>query len=318
MLQVLRFTPQGVVAESGAEAAARPAAEGEVRWINLFQPTPDEGKVLSDVFRFHPVAIDDCLADVHHPKVDDYGEYLFLIIHALRPGAKTFETKELDIFLGKGFLVTHHKEPMDCVSRTWEHCVRTPHIFHQGDDLLHEILDGLVTDYNPVLDDLDRRVDLVEDSVFSNPTRDTLDSIFQLKKELMRVRKISAHQREMLSRLCRGEFALIGDKVRIYLRDVYDHLVRVVDLEESYRDLVTGAMDAYLSSVSNRMAEVMKVLTVISTIMMFMALVAGIYGMNFKSLWPDTEWGPGFWTVIGFMGAIAAGALYAFRRRGWF
>lgn len=317
MLQILRFTSKGLVSETGFGAVARPPAEGEVRWINLFQPTQEEAKVLSEVFGFHQVAIEDCLADVHHPKVEDYGEYLFLIIHALRPGAKTFQTKELDIFLGKGYVVTHHREPMDCVTRVWEHCLRTPHIFHQADELLHEVLDGLVNDYNPVLDELDRRVEHVEDAVFENPTKQTLDDIFQLKKELMRVRKISAHQREMLSRLCRGEFALISGQVRIFLRDVYDHLVRVVDLEESYRDLVTGAMDAYLSSVSNRMAEVMKVLTILATILMVLSLIAGIYGMNFESLWPDVKWRPGFWAVLGAMAAIAGVLFLAFRRRGW-
>ncbi len=317
MLQLLRFTPQGLVAETGAEAVRRPPGEGETRWLNLFQPTQEEAKVLSEVFHFHPLAIEDCLQDVHHPKVDDYGDYLFLIIHALRPGAKSFETTELDVFLGKGYLLTHHKEPMDCVSRVWEQCGRTPHVVREPDTLLHELLDGLVMDYDPVLDDLDRRVDEVEEGVFQNPTRKTLDSIFQLKKELMRIRKISAHQREMLSRLSRGEFPLISGRARLYLRDVYDHLVRVVDLEESYRDLVSGAMDAYLSAVSNRMAEVMKVLTILATIMMPLSLIAGIYGTNFDVLWPPKEWHAGFWVMILLMVVIAATMLRAFRRRGW-
>ncbi len=297
------------------------ADPGVSLWVDLEAPTVAEQMILTDVFRFHPLAVEDCIEETHLPKLDDYGEYLFLVIHhgarsVEEPG--TFSTVELNCFLSRRYLVTYHDEPSRTISDVYRRLEKeSPTMAHGTDSLLHEILDGVIDNYLPILDDLDEQVGEIERQVLEEPNHGVLDRILMLKRDVMHLKRVAAPQREVFHRLSRDPFAVIDPRVQIYFRDVYDHLVRITDLAESYREHLTATLEAHLSMVSNRLNEVMKVLTVIATIVLPLSLIAGIYGMNFKFM-PELQWRYGYPFILGLMAAVAGGMLYWFRRKGWF
>jgi magnesium transporter len=295
-------------------------APGAFHWIDLEDPTVKEATILEDPFRFHPLAIEDCLSEVHHPKVDDYDDYIFIIVHGIRFDAPsdTFITRELDIFLGRDFLVTHHKGPMRSITAAREQCGKSIQAgMPRGVDfLLHQIMDQMFEHYFPNLDAIEDKIQLVQVEVFENPSRETLDRIFALKRDVAQLRRICAPQREIVHRLSRGEFKVISGKAAVYFRDIYDNLYRIVDASYSYQDMMQGTLDAYLSAVNNRLNETMKRLTVIGALLMPLTLITGIYGMNFEFM-PELKWRYGYFLILGAMGALCAGLVYFFRKREW-
>ncbi len=312
--------PSGAQPVSGEEAIRRAlATPGTLVWVDFGDPTDDEVKLLKTLFRFHDLAIEDCVAESQHPKVDDYGEYLYLVVHGVVGNAGcVFKTEELDAFLGSNFVVTFHYEKRRSVEAVMARVreVAQP-MAHGPDGLLVAILEQLVDNYEPAMEVLDQRIAAVEESVFGRPDKKTLGEIFALRKEVLHLRRIIYPQRETVHRLARGEFAEISATTTPFFRDVYDHLYRITDLCEGYRDLLGGALDAYLSVVSNRLNEVMKVLTIISTIMLPLTVIAGIYGMNFDNM-PELHWRYGYFMVLGVMAALAGAMVVFFKRRGWF
>jgi magnesium transporter len=184
--------------------------------------------------------------------------------------------------------------------------------------LLHQILDQVVDFYSPVLDSFDDRIDRLEDDIFTlkRPNNEILSQIMDLKRSVLRLRRISGKQMDILHRMSRGEFSLITEEMRPFYRDVYDHLVRVVDLAESYRDLISGSLEAYLSVVSNRLNEIMKVLTIFSAIMLPLTFIAGVYGMNFENM-PELHSRYGYYATWAIMICVAVAMLLFFKRRGW-
>jgi len=289
-------------------------------WIDLEDPTVKEATILEDPFHFHPLAIEDCLAEVHHPKVDDYESYIFVIVHGIRFDAPTdqFITRELDIFLGKNYLITHHKGPMRSIGTLREMCSKNlVSSFPRGVDfLVHQILDLLFEHYFPNLDAIEDKVQLVQVEVFENPTRETLDRIFELKKDVLQLRRICAPQREMVNRLARGEFKVVSPRAAVYFRDIYDNLYRIVEASFSYQDMAQGLFDAYLSAVSNRLNETMKRLTVIGAIMAALTVITGVYGMNFEFM-PELKWRFGYAFVWGIMAMVSGGLYYWFKKKDW-
>lgn len=295
-------------------------------WLDLEAPSSEEAGVLSAVFDFHPLTIEDCLAPrLDPPKIDDYGRYLFVVVHGVEKcpplaDGRELEPLELDLYLGANFVVSCHLTPVDCVSRLLERCQRGgPVLDHDADFLLHTLLDGLVDDMLPVVDELDEAVDHLEEQVLANPQRSTLQQILLVRRNSMRLRRFTTAEREIANRLSRGEFpALVREEAHIYFRDVYDHLVRIEYLVESVRDLADGALNTYLSVISNRLNEVMKVLTAAAAIFLPLALIPAIYGMNFsQATWPpwDEPWS--FGLVLGAMVVLGAVLAFFFRRRGW-
>ncbi len=305
-----------------ADTAALPAFlkdDSESVWVDLEAPTAAETEILSTVFNFHPLSIEDCIAESHLPKLDDFEDYLFLVLHGARGGEApgSFATVELNFFLGRRFLVTFHSQMSRSINRVKERCQKNSLSFARGADfLLHEILDGMVDNYFPVLDAFDTEIDQLEQRAFTDPSKVTLDAIFALKRDVMQLRRVTSPQREILNRLSRDPFQAVSRRAAVYFRDVYDHIVRIADLAESYKDLTTALLEAHLSIVSNRLNEVMKVLTIFTTIMMPMTVITGIYGMNFKNI-PEFDWRYGYFGVLGVMAAIAGGMLYLFRRKKW-
>jgi magnesium transporter len=294
--------------------------EDALHWIDLEDPTVKEATILEDPFHFHPLAIEDCLAEVHHPKVDDYEAYIFVIIHGMRFDAPTdsFITRELDVFLGKNYLITHHKGPMRSIGTLREMCSKNlVNSLPKGTDfLLHQILDLLFEHYFPNLDAIEDKVQLVQIEVFENPTRETLDRVFALKRDVLQLRRICAPQREIVNRLARAEFKVISPRAAVYFRDIYDNLYRIVEASFSYQDIVQSLLDAYLSAVSNRLNETMKRLTVIGAIMAALTVITGVYGMNFESM-PELKWRFGYAFVWGVMFAVTAGLYWFFKKKDW-
>jgi magnesium transporter len=289
-------------------------------WIDLEDPTVKEATILEDPFHFHPLAIEDCLSEVHHPKVDDYEDYVFIIVHGIRFDAPTdqFITRELDIFLGKNFLITHHRGPMRSITSAREQCGKNLQAaMPKGVDfLLHQILDQMFEHYFPNLDAIEDKIQLAQVEVFEHPTRETLDRIFALKRDVLHLRRICTPQREIIHRLSRGEFQVISAKAAVYFRDIYDNLYRIVDASFAYQDMIQGTLDAYLTAVSNRLNETMKRLTVIGAVFAALTVITGVYGMNFEYM-PELKWRFGYLLVWFVMAGVTAGLVWYFKKKEW-
>ncbi len=291
-----------------------------LHWIDLDCPTPEEARILEDPFHFHPLAIEDCLVDVNHPKVDDYESYVFLIVHAVGFDHQSgeFRTSELDMFLGPNYLVSHHEGPIAGVTSAAEQCARglITSLPRGVDFLTYQILDQLFEQYVPNLDLLEDRIESVQGEVFEAKGPGVLEQIFDLKRDVSQLRRICTPERELVHRLSRGEFAIIGAKATVYFRDIYDNLYRIVDASYQYHDMIQGLLDAYLSVVNNRLNETMKRLAAIGAVFAAVTVVAGIYGMNFEHM-PELHWKYGYFLALGLMLSASAGLLWWFRRKEW-
>jgi magnesium transporter len=302
-------------------------------WVDMEKPTDEEIAYLDEVFGFHPLAIEDTIQYSQRPKIESYNHlgdacrqgYFYLVIHG--PDLETFKeklrTKEVDIFVSERYLVTIHEEPMMSIKEVRQRASHDPRVLLEPgvDLLLHNILDHLVDHYRPILEHLDVALDELEEEALSNPTPDLLTRIAQKKRELLNFRRIIAPQREVLAQLTRGEVPFIREATRIYLRDVLDHLVRTVEMIELYRDLVTGARDIYLSTVSNNLNQIMKALTVITVTALPATIITGFFGMNFEGTIPGWGWilshPVGFYcTLFGVLGLMMT-MLFFFRRNKW-
>lgn len=288
-------------------------------WLDLDGEDHAESEALLSGFGFHPLAIDDALRESHVPKVDDYEDYLYLVLHAIQfqPEGAEINTLELDIFVGRTYLVTYHHEPIPALEAVWKLAQRGErHVVRGMDFLLYELADRVIADFMPVVDALDEAIDQVEDEVFSRPTPTVLNRIFSLKRAVLHLRRVIAPEREVLNRLARDDYAVIDPRDRIYFRDVYDHLVRLYDINEALRDLISGALDTYLSVSANRTNEIMKVLTVVTVALMPPTLVASFYGMNFANL-PLLTHPAGWGVALALIIASFVGPLLVLRQRGW-
>ncbi|HMB24634.1 MAG TPA: magnesium/cobalt transporter CorA [Anaerolineales bacterium] len=257
-----------------------------ILWVDFISEPPQTSQPVLEEFGFHPLAIDDALQETHIPKLDDWGEYLYIVLNYMNmePNGDAWETQvdELDIFLGRNYIVTHHDYQISAVDETWVLCDRDDRNLHEGaDHLLYRIADNLMAAYMPAIEKIDDAIDQIEDQVFDRPSPNTLEKLFALKRVLLAMRRIIIPQREVLNKLARDDYKVIDPKDRVFFRDIYDHLVRLHDLNESLRDLVGGVLDTYLSVINNRMNEVMKTLTVITVLFMPLTFLTGFFGMNF-------------------------------------
>ncbi|MGH7461790.1 MAG: magnesium/cobalt transporter CorA [Longimicrobiales bacterium] len=293
-------------------------AEG-LFWVDFGEEPPEVVEpYLSDVFGFHALAIDDALREVHVPKIDNWGEYVYAVAHGVvfDEQSLALATHELDIFLGKNYLVTHHRQPIEAVNRMWANSQKDQRRLEAGaDHLLYDLLDTLTADYMPAIDALDETIDHLEDRVFTRPSPYILNTVFSVKRAVLSLRRIIGPQREVLNKLARDEYAVIDPRDRVYFRDVYDHLVRLADLNESLRDLTSGTLDTYLSVTSNRINEVVKVLTIISALFMPISFLAGFFGMNFTDIPFDSGWLMA--AAILLISLTPVGMIMWFRRQGW-
>jgi magnesium transporter len=256
------------------------------------------------------------------PKVDDFGSYIFLIVHAIHPDQNltNLDTHELNLFLGENYLVTVFKgDILQPIESVFQKIKRDERLTQNGSDFLcHAVLDAMVDEYMPIIDQMDEDIEWLEDLVLSKPHPQVMARITNLKHSIMTLRRIISPMREVMNRLSRDDFPMIDRQSRIYFRDIYDHLVRIQDLSDTIRDIVSGTMDIYLNSTSLRLNEVMKALTIVSTIFLPLSFIAGVYGMNFVYQIPNYNWREGiifFWAICL---AVSGGMLIFFKRRGWF
>jgi magnesium transporter len=280
---------------------------GDLLWVDISEEElPETERILRDVFNFHPLAVDDALNESHVPKIDDWGEYLYVTLHSVTHGADTWEelaTLEVDIFIGRGFVVTYQSRPVSSVERVWGMVQRDArHLTKGADNILYLLADELVADYFPVVDDIDDELDRLENELVEEPEQVEMERIFRLKRALVHLRRTVAPLREVMSRLSRNGYPALDPESGVFFRDVYDHLVRLYDITESLRDLLTGTLDIYLSVVNNRMNQIMKVLTVVSTILMPLTFITGFFGMNFFAPVLDLR----HWTGLAALGATLA------------
>jgi magnesium transporter len=315
------LTPDGTLRKDLSRAEMKKIVEEKkgTLWVDLEAPGPEEVTVLGpEAFDFHPLAIEDCLHAQSRPKVDDYDEYIYLVFHAWKKDGEKIRTEEVDFFLGKNYIVSHHMEPRASRSLLAERCEKDAKLVlgHGADMLLHQILDLMVDKYTLVVDSLDDRVDSLEIEILESSTEATLKKILVLKRDLQELFRMIRHQRDVMSSLCREGHPNLSKKARTFLRDVYDHVVRVHDTVEGLRDEVAGARDAYLAIASNRMNSVMKALTIVSTLALPVLLISGIFGMNFTEM-PLTHDHRGFWYSCGLIVAMGAGMFAWFRSKRW-
>ena len=298
-------------------------------WVDLDQPDDAEFKLLADVFHFHPLAIEDTTGEHdQRAKLERYNAadiqqhkagYFFMVFHAPDLEVKDkLATKELDLFIGERFLVTVHKKRILAVEGNVAKVGKDPKAAIEAglDLLLHQILDQIVDAYFPILDKLQERIDHVEDLATDSPQRVVLKRINKMKRELLGFRRTIAPQRDVLNSLTRGEIPFIHEQARVYIRDVQDHLSRVVETVELYRDLISGARDVYLSSLSNNLNQVMKTLTIITVIALPLTVVTGFFGMNFEAI-PGLHSKMGFWLAVTGMLMAVAGLLTLFWKKKW-
>ncbi|MEH2354219.1 magnesium/cobalt transporter CorA [Nostoc sp.] len=282
---------------------------------------------LGKVFELHPLVLEDIVNVPERPKTEDYEDQLLFIARMVVAKEKTcgFYSEQVSLILGKHYLLTVQEEPEhDCFEGVRSRIEKNKGIIRkQGADYLaYALLDAIIDGFFPVLELYGERIEELEEEVIVKPTPQTLQSIYQIRRELLQLRRAIWPQRDAINSLIRDGSELIGEEVRIYLRDCYDHTVQVMDMVETYRELSSGLMDVYLSAVSNKMNEIMKVLTIVSTIFIPLTFVAGIYGMNFnteKSPYnmPELNWYWGYPLCWAVMLAIAFSLLFFFWRRGW-
>ncbi len=282
---------------------------------------------LGRVFNLHPLVLEDVVNVPERPKTEDYEDQLIFISRMVVPKEKTcgFYSEQVSLILGKNYLLTVQEEPEhDCFEPVRSRIEKSKGIIRtkKADYLAYAILDAIIDGYFPVLELYGERIEELEEEVIVKPTPQTLQNIYQIRRELLQLRRAIWPQRDAINSLIRDGSDLISEEVGIYLRDCYDHAVQVMDMVETYRELASGLMDVYLSAVSNKMNEIMKVLTVVSSIFIPLTFVAGIYGMNFnteKSPYnmPELNWYWGYPACLAVMLAISVCLLWFFWQRGW-
>jgi magnesium transporter len=310
--------------EGPAETADRAAIEARLRdrtffWLDLHEPAEEDFALLREVFEFHPLALEDSEHFGQRAKLDEYDDFVFLVVY----GAVEDEDDlvEVHCFYSERFLVTVRRDDCPAFELVRERHAKRHRIGADPVLLLYQVIDGLVDSFFPILAGLDDRIDELEDGIFGGPTDEQLQEIFQLKRRLMTMRKAVAPQRDLFASLVVGVAALPGmtPEAERYFRDVYDHLIRIADLIDSYRDLTSGTMDIYLSTVSNRLNGVMKQLAVIATIFLPLSFVTGFFGQNFGAMVDRIGGLPAFVGLgVGIQLASLLALLVYFKRRGWF
>lgn len=325
MLRSVQLIPgkAPVFLESEAEISHALSAKEGFIWVCLEEVNEEETKsVLDGIFNFHPLAIEDCLSPGYQvSKIDDFSDYLFLITHAIKADEhlENLDPIELDLFLGDNYLVTCSNDAqVTAVEKTWERILRDNRLSKYGADFLcHTILDAVVDEFMPLIDSMETEVEWIEDSAMEKPTPETLQRLLSLKHSIMSLRRIIAPQREVMNRLSRDEYSQIESQNLIYFRDIYDHLVRIQDLADIIRDIVSGALDIYLNSTSLRLNEIMKALTIVSTVFLPLSFITGAFGMNFIKI-PGAAHEHGFLITCAFLLILGVAMLLYFRKRRWF
>ena len=299
-------------------------------WVDMPAPGEEERRLLLDVFRFHPLSVEDASSALQFPKIEAYPGYLYIVLHGIDaklaspkargeggPQRSQFASRDVDFFLGRNYLVTVHDGESRSIEKMREVCGRHEHVLGEGAvALMHRLVDGMVDNYRPVIEEIEDRISHLEEQAFSGHER-LARQIMKLKREVSSMRRVMIPQRDAIGRLARREFPMISDEMAFRFRDVYDHLVRFTEEAILFQDRVTGIFEVNLSTVSHRLNKVMKLLTVMSTIFLPLTVLTGMWGMNITI--PHFPGGPEvqFWWIFGLMIVISMAMLVFFRRFKW-
>jgi len=314
---ILSYSKDGFKEHKDASIADSLRIKDSVIWLDLTDPSEKEIKELEKSYDFHHLSIDDCMHEVQRPKIEVYDKHFFVVLrHAVYE--ERIKTRQLSIFVGENYLVSVHKEKLEFLDRIVESIKEGGHRMniYGPDYLLYKITDSIVDNYFEVLGGVEEVIEEIEENVMKKPSKATLRNIFKAKKDLLNMRKRIWHLREVLHTIQSGTVCFVSETSTIYFRDVYDHVINVIDLIETYRELLTTALETYLSSVSNSLNEVIKILTVISAIIMLPTLIASVYGMNFRNM-PELGWVYGYPFALGLIILSMVLTYLYFRNKNW-
>lgn len=326
-ITVIGYGGEGLVEEQVADLDTIHEWRGKwaVTWINIDgvgHAAPLQ--TLAELYELHPLALEDVLNVHHHPKLEEYAEHLFAIVRMPTTSGGRVETEQLSIFLGADWLISFQERPGDCLDPVRARMREPKGKFrtYGADYLAYAIIDAVIDSYFPVLELVGERLEDLEGQILEEATGGVMNEVQQAKRDLLALRRGIWPQREFLNTVLREPSELLSERTQLHLRDTYDHAVRIVDLVDTYREIGTSLTELYMSTLNNRMSDVMKVLTVIATIFIPLTFIAGIYGMNFDpaaSRWnmPELAWRWGYPFALGVMAAIAIGLVVYFRRKGW-
>ncbi|HEY5598746.1 MAG TPA: magnesium/cobalt transporter CorA, partial [Kiloniellales bacterium] len=306
------------------EDIAKNRGKWPVVWVNVDGLRDlDFIRAIGEMFGLHRLALEDVVNVHQRPKVEEYEDHLFVVSRMIAVDDAP-HTEQISLFLGDGYLLTFQETVGDCFDPVRDRIRRHRGLIRESgaDYLTYALLDAVIDGYFPVLEDYGEELEILEDTVLAAPLREHVGQIHEMKRNFLTLRRAIWPQREMISALSRNTSKQVSDQTRVYLRDCYDHTIQLIDILETYREVASGLVDVYLSSVSARMNEIMKVLTIIATIFIPLGFIAGVYGMNFNqgvSPWnmPELSWYFGYPVALGLMAAVAGGLLFFFRRRGW-
>ena len=289
-------------------------------WADVHEPTPADGATLRDLFKLHPLAVQDALESLQHPKVETYPGLLYVVLHGINFKAETdeFDTHDTDFFLTREFLVTVHDGKWRSIEQIARLCLENAVVLQEGTvALMHRIMDRMVDHYRPEVDELEARLDQIEDAVIESPSNELTRQILLIKRDIAAMRRIVLPQRDVVGRLSRREFDIIDQEMSYRFRDIFDQLVRMADDAIIFQERVTGILDAHLTTVSNQLATVSKVLAGFAVILGPLTIISSMFGMNVAlPTMPGGEEAQ-FWWVLGVMALVTGAAYYAFRTRGW-
>lgn len=313
---------------SSVEDCAFCRDKDKVTWINV-EGLHDAGLIekIGEFFGLHPLTVEDILHTTQRPKIDVFDEYIYLVLrmHDFDRETRQTEVEQVSFILGKNFLLTFQEKSGDTFNAVRERLEHNKGRIRkmQADYLAYALMDSVVDNYFAVLENIGEEVEVMEDELVVNPTPAILHRIHSLKRETLLLRKSVWPLREVINGLQREEVPFVSAGLSFYLKDLYDHTIQVIETVETFRDILSGMLDIYLSSVSNRMNEIMKVLTIFAAIFIPLTFIAGLYGMNFnseKSPWnmPELHWYFGYPFALGLMVATAVALLIFFKRKGWF
>lgn len=294
--------------------------DNSVKWleVNLLEDTELVMKV-GQKFNIHPLVIEDILNGDHMPKLEDYEEYLLLIVEGMElQDDGTLKQEQFSFILFKDLVISFKPSGAKTFEPILSRMTEGSNIRKNGaDDLLYALTDTIVDNYFLVVEKIGENIDDVEEKVLSNPQREVLQEIYKLKRSLIYIRKTLWPMRNAIGSLYKNQFELIDERTLYYFRDIYDHIIQMIDIVETYRDICSGMLDTYLSSISNKTNDIMKVLTIFSTIFIPLTFLAGVYGMNFRNL-PELNWEFGYFIFWGFSAVITGLMLRFFKNKNWF
>ncbi|MFH1439512.1 MAG: magnesium/cobalt transporter CorA [Candidatus Woesearchaeota archaeon] len=287
-------------------------------WVDITNITKEDAAAIKDMFELHSLTVEDMINSNTRIKVEEFPNYLFMVIYGIEKKGKNIGLVEIDLTIGDNFIISNHKANISSIELLKKNKDKIENLFKKGNDfILHKIIDDEIDNYFPILETIDNEIENIEEKVSAKPDQKILKDILSLKRQIITIKKAALPQREKISFLAKNDYRYISKKSVPYFRDIYDHAIRVADAIDNYREAAGNTFDVYMSSVSNSMNEVMKVLSIFATIALPLSVISGIYGTNFTTL-PGANFAYGFWGMIIGMLIVCIGMLYFFRKRRWF